>query len=191
MGQPAMVTSDPDQKDDVEIKEEVLDVEDSLIPPDILQPEKTPQHEARKKARKNAKKVETDERKALGVEPTEPITNPKVLLDNAMKILIERPLKKGELKYVVESRNGASVATLTIHCFDNKTPVYVGEAVPGASKESKKLAERNAAETALEAYKEEIEEKTPQYEASQRRRKQTWLDQWKALKKAEEERMGL
>jgi len=103
-------------------------------------------------------------------------SDPKSLLNSGVMILVDRSITKADMQYDIIESNGSSVATLTLHCFPDKKPVFKGKPVPGVTKDSKKQAEQNAAEAAWRAYKRQVEDKLPAHMA----RKEARLEEKKA-----------
>jgi len=89
--------------------------------------------------------------------------DPKSRLNFGAMVLAERPITKEDLEYTMEEKNGNAVATLTLNFLDGKS--FKGRPAQGFTKDSKKLAEQNAAEAVLKAYKREIDEKVPEHQA--------------------------
>jgi len=99
-------------------------------------------------------------RKDPSAGPSDPVSR----LNTGVSILVARPVTKEDFVWKVEEVKGSTVATLTLHCFDDA--VFKGKPSPGSSKESKKLAKQNAATAALKAYQSQITEKLPEHEAN-------------------------
>jgi len=112
-------------------------------------------------------------------------TDAKSRLNYGAMILAERPITKEDLEYTVAEVNGKSVATVTLHFLDGNNS-FKGKPALGVSKDSKKVAEQNAAEVAYKAYKDEIADKVPEHEA-RKEAKQAAFQAKIDARKAEEE----
>merc|ERR1719326_394864 len=79
-------------------------------------------------------------------------------------MLCERPVTKADVVYTLYETGEDVTAVVKLNCLEGE-PEHMGRPAVGTGKDAKKLAECNAAEVALEAYKEAIEEKIPEHEA--------------------------
>jgi len=138
--------------------------------------------EGQGKKRKAAQMAEAAAAPLVNVEPPQP-DNAKARLNQVAQLLKGSPLAKGDILYECVEVEGGFVATVTLAPAD---AIGEGETVwEGTAAASKKQAETNAAEVALDALKDQVEPLEEEHRAKKAKLKRESLEKFRQKKAAE------